>query len=205
MRCVQGLLESFIQRDSWTRLNVKPSKIMQQDQVLMELYSHGHASNDLAALATYNYLKACNLLFEHGLLSKEPVYSVNSTVVQNIKTGYAYFEHWCDEILSNTDEKSLRIKQFLAWQTWDLLRLCVHGAISLVQDFTTRHPGYFVVLSRVNGSAVESLFSQLKYATSGKLSSVNYAWARKAVMTKANVTSQLPSNVHYRNEILDVQ
>ena len=98
-----------------------------------------------------------------------------------------------------------KIKQFLAWQTWDLLRLCVYGALNLVDDFTRRNPDYFIVLARINGSVVESLFSQLKYAASGKLSSVNYAWARKAVMTKVNVSGQLSNNVDYRNDKLDVQ
>ena len=33
LRFVQGLLQIYIERDSWTRLNVKPAKILQQEQV----------------------------------------------------------------------------------------------------------------------------------------------------------------------------
>ena len=33
LRFVQGLLQSYIERDSWIRLNVKPAKILQQEQV----------------------------------------------------------------------------------------------------------------------------------------------------------------------------
>ena len=47
-------------------------------------------------------------------------------------------------------------------------------------------PDHFLVLSRINGSAVESLFSQLKYATGSKLCSVNFSTARMSVLTKAN-------------------
>lgn len=50
-----------------------------------------------------------------------------------------------------------------------------------------RHPGRFVVLSRINGSTVKSLFSQIKYASGGKLSSNNYSTARKAVLITATV------------------
>lgn len=41
----------YVDRDSWTRLNVKPSKIMQQEAVLSELYSYArenHADSDSA-------------------------------------------------------------------------------------------------------------------------------------------------------------
>lgn len=108
-------------------------------------------------------------------------------------------------MLSHSVDKEQQVKQFIAWQTWDLLRLCVSGAIGLVEDFTKRNPGYFVVLLRINGSVVESLFSQLKYAAGGKLSAVNYPWARKAVMTKANVSGECSSNVCYRNDKLDIE
>ena len=38
IRAVRGLLQTYIDRDSWTRLNVKPSKIMQQEEVNVTKY-----------------------------------------------------------------------------------------------------------------------------------------------------------------------
>ena len=66
------------------------------------------------------------------------------------------------------------------------------------------YPDNFLVLSRINGSVVESLFSQLKFAAGGKLSSLNYSWARRAVMVKANVHSNNCNNAFYRDEHIDV-
>ena len=75
-----------------------------------------------------------------------------------------------------------KIRLFVAWQTWDLLRICGFGLKSLLIDFKKRNPQHYLVLSRINGSAIESLFSQIKYATAGKLSSVNYGSSRRAVI-----------------------
>jgi hypothetical protein len=61
----------------------------------------------------------------------------------------------------------------------------------LVKDFVSRNKGYCIVLSRINGSAVESLFSQLKYSVAGKLTSINYGAARAAVMVKSNCQSPI--------------
>jgi hypothetical protein len=73
-----------------------------------------------------------------------------------------------------------------------------------VKDFTARHPNNFLVLSRIKGFVVEGLFLQLKFAAGGKLSAVNYSWTRRAVMVKSNVQSDNASNVHYRNEQLNI-
>lgn len=72
LRCVRGLLQSFIDRDAWTRLNVKPAKIMQQEEVLAELHEHSQSDsvNCTSTKATFEYLSACNLLFENGFLCK---------------------------------------------------------------------------------------------------------------------------------------
>ncbi len=58
------------------------------------------------------------------------------------------------------------------------------------------YPGYYVVPVRVNGSAVETLFSQFKAASGNKLSSVNYRSSRKAVVAKKDAH---PCNVGFRD------
>ncbi len=64
---------------------------------------------------------------------------------------------------------------FLAWQTWDLLRLMYYGFTGFTSEFLQKHPGYTIYPIRLNGSAIETVFSQLKYATGGNLMSTNYA------------------------------
>ena len=71
-------------------------------------------------------------------------------------------------------------KQFLAWQTWDLMWLMFYGFKNFGKEFIAIHPGYTIYPVRLNWNAVETFFSQVKHATSGHLSAVNYASARAA-------------------------
>ena len=44
---------------------------------------------------TADYLEACNLLFEQGLLSCRRINNENSPVLGNIRKGMEVFENWC--------------------------------------------------------------------------------------------------------------
>ena len=66
-----------------------------------------------------------------------------------------------------------------------------YGFKSLCNDFLAAHPGYTINPVRLNGSAVETLFSQVKHATSGHLSSCNYATARSSVITRGTIHGAL--------------
>lgn len=60
---VPGLKESYIYRDSWTRLNVKPAKIMQVCQCLScSMPLHGVTLNDNIIVSCLPFLiaRACN-------------------------------------------------------------------------------------------------------------------------------------------------
>ena len=50
-----------------------------------------------------------------------------------------------------------------------------NGFIGLCEDFKKHHPDSFIAPIRVNGSAIESLFSSLKYTSGGNLSATNYS------------------------------
>ena len=57
---------------------------------------HVASGTDVAATAkTGEYLDACNVLFEQGLLSRRRIYSKDSPVLANIPKGMAFFEKWC--------------------------------------------------------------------------------------------------------------
>lgn len=51
--------------------------------------------NQDSAKLVANYLEACNLIFENGLLSRRRINSLNSPVIHNIKKGMDFFEKWC--------------------------------------------------------------------------------------------------------------
>lgn len=44
-----------------------------------------------------DFLEACNLLFEQGMLSRRRINNKNSPVLTNIKKGMAFFEQWCPD------------------------------------------------------------------------------------------------------------
>lgn len=66
----------------------------------------------------------------------------------------------------------------------------MYGFEGFCTDFLKRHPGYCIYPIRMNGSAVESLFSQLKYTTGGNLMATNYASARAVILTKGSISAR---------------
>ena len=74
----------------------------------------------------------------------------------------------------------------------------MYGFSSFVQTFLEEFPDYFISPVRLSGSAVETLFSQLKHTAGGKLSSVNYVTARAAHLIKHSVAYH-HSSVNYRD------
>ena len=100
-----------------------------------------------------------------------------------------------------TDPKG---KKFLSWQTWDLMRITWFGFKEFCEDFTTRHPGYAIYPLRLTGSAVETIFSRLKFITGGHLSAVNFVTARANLLTRYDVHGQ-HSKEEYRNAPLYVR
>lgn len=44
---------------------------------------------------TGEFLEACNLLFEQGMLSHCRINNSNSPVLANIRKGMTFFEEWC--------------------------------------------------------------------------------------------------------------
>lgn len=75
--------------------------------------------------------------------------------------------------------------------------------MSFCESFLNKYPGYFVSPLRVSGSAVETLFSQFKHSSGGKLDAANYPVARAACMIK-QVVANHHSGTDYRNDKLAV-
>ena len=67
------------------------------------------------------------------------------------------------------------------------MRVCYYGFRAFCEEQISKHPGYYVSPLRANGSAVETLFSQLRHASGGNLTSVSYAPARAQLLTKRSV------------------
>ena len=98
-------------------------------------------------------------------------------------------------------------KQFLAWQTWDLLRIMWYGFKEFATDFTTRHSGFYVPPLRLNGSAIETLFSQLKFISHSNLTSTRYPQALSCLLTQGSIRNSGPvaGSNKYRDMVLYVR
>ena len=203
VRRVPDLLASYVIRDKWTRLNVKAAKIMQQDHVLAELKEYQATNqNDRPVYYTIQYLDACNKLFEQGLLSHKKIKVRDQEILAKMEEGFLFFMGWCDEaIINSVPIESNKQKTFLSWQTWDLMRLTYYGFKGFIQSFFERHQDedHYIIPVRLNGSAVETLFSQLKYSTGGHLRSTNYASARSSLLVKRQVQGYNVKDKDYRN------
>ena len=72
------------------------------------------------------------------------------------------------------------------------------GFTGLCEYILNNHPGYFVSPLRINGSAVETIFSSLKYISGGNLSSTNYSTSLAAFATQRDLAKNPYSEVGYR-------
>ena len=78
----------------------------------------------------------------------------------------------------------------------------MYGLKGLCTWFFETYPTHFISPLRLSGSSVESLFSQYKHSSGGKLDSVNFVTSRAAYLVKQSVTSH-HSGKQYRDQLLD--
>ncbi len=205
------LEKSQIIRDSWTKLNVAPSKIFQQENVIAELSEHlATAPEEPDSLADLiRYLQAANCFFENGFLSHEKVFTLDSEPVRHIELGLLFLRNWFHDLSESQDFRpaSTKERRFISWQTFDLIRLSIYGFMGLVQDFSLRFPGYYLVPHRINGSSVETVFSQVKQRVSGAVSSLNYESGARRLQVSASLgdTRKRKDEIAYRNASLAIK
>ncbi|XP_065887616.1 uncharacterized protein [Dysidea avara] len=121
VRMVPKLREVHVIRDSWIKLNVAPAKLMQQEQVLGELFDYldqePHPDDYHSVKNTLRYLEACSKILESGFLSHERVDSTNCKIVTSILEGFNFFSSWHQELLPKDDKDAFNSRNFLAWQS----------------------------------------------------------------------------------------
>eukprot|EP00733_Pompholyxophrys_punicea_P001526 Pompholyxophrys_punicea_v1_NODE_795_length_1280_cov_4.899756.p1 type:complete len:237 gc:universal NODE_795_length_1280_cov_4.899756:399-1109(+) len=143
------------------------AKILQQRNFIAELSEYARSvprpGDNKNILKTIQFLEACENIFEQGILSHAHVNSMDHAVVKNIRSGMKFFSNWANSLTAEGKNiHDLHQVEFLSWQTWDLLRLMVTGFLSFLADFFQKFPGYYIIPVRLNGSAIETLFSQTK-------------------------------------------
>lgn len=152
-------------------------------------------------------VEACADFFDNGCLSKKRINSLQSEPMQFMHRGFQFFTNWYARFSKLKDFKpeSSREKRFLSWQTFDTLRLDFYGYKALVEQFIRLHPNYYVLPNRITGSPIESLFSELRYRSSGQLTSPVFSPTLKMIATgKATHYGKRKSrrDFDYRNQTL---
>ena len=80
------------------------------------------------------------------------------------------------------------------------------GFVGLCEDCTTAYPGYYITPVCINGSAIESVLSSVKYNVSVQLSVANYMTALTAIhTTKAVKHAGTFGESSYRGQDMDIQ
>lgn len=101
---------------------------------------------------------------------------------------------YCEPITVQTSKnKDTLIIRYILFLAFDLLRIDVYAFKSFCKDFFSKYPGYYL---RISGSAVESLFSQYKYAAGGKPNAANYASSRGANLIKQTISTHHSGKGH---------
>lgn len=138
--------------------------------------------------------------------------------------GFQFFADWCEDVTKdgiNPDTPSQTA--FLSWQVchvchvfliicWNVYSLlnfvyrlgiyygsCRMASSTCVRPFLEIHPDHFITPVQVNGSAIESYFSQMKYAARGQLSAANYQSAQAAIETSRAASTKRPREADYRD------
>ena len=78
------------------------------------------------------------------------------------------------------------------------------GFKGLCEDVLKSHPDCFIAPIRVNGSAIESIFSSLKYISGGNLSSTNYATSLSSLVTQKHSQKNPYAEPEYRTDIRNI-
>lgn len=79
-----------------------------------------------------------------------------------------------------------------------------HGFTGLCSHMLQKYPKHYISPLRINGSAIESVFSSLKYISGGHLSAVNYSSAIGSLLTSKEPSINPHAEKEYRTNILSL-
>ena len=99
--------------------------------MIAALKDHAQSHQSRADDMVVQFLEACHLIFEKGILSHQRINNANSPVLQNIRQGMDFFESWC-----NTHERTgtwhfslILVIHFLNIFSIDIIVLSASGKI----------------------------------------------------------------------------
>ena len=133
---------------------------MQQEHVLAEFQEYATQTpppTDAPSVTnTVAYLKACNQLFERGILGKRVfIKSPSNQIIASMDEGFTYFTTWLDCELSKGITSNLN--------TFGITKLCLQICLYIHASRIYHHPNYkqaISLMANVGSTQVDVLWVQ---------------------------------------------
>eukprot|EP00733_Pompholyxophrys_punicea_P000958 Pompholyxophrys_punicea_v1_NODE_387_length_2079_cov_25.796937.p2 type:complete len:261 gc:universal NODE_387_length_2079_cov_25.796937:1206-1988(+) len=209
-----GLLPGFdrdvVFKDSWNCMNIHNNKVLLSGHLTAELISHFIANKDWAMTKTIEYLQVLERLFRDIFLDKfRKIYSLDDIAFDSVEESLHWITKWKKNVDQYCEKLNLpeaeKTKFFLAWQTYDLLRIMIFGFKTYCQFFFEKYkhiqPRVFLKPLRMSGSPLELVFCCLKQMknASGVLNEAKLLDAKASLLIQ-KMTGDFSRNQYFVRE-----
>ena len=161
---------------------------MQQTALIRELQTYHNPGECIPPLWQRQCYPVLTIFLTPGI-----IYGTESHVIHIMNKGYRFFVDWFN-VLSNDGQpfhltNSLE-RRFLAWETWDLLRICIYW----FRVFCIAIDSHITSL-QWSGMAVQwkPFFFSLKWQQKGTPDSTNYATTHQMFLAHRDALGRRPS------------
>lgn len=163
--------------DSVTKMKNKLAFDVFDPSVEIHMLRH----NAVNTIATRQYLEKCRILME-VFTSTEPLKYPHDGRIRQIKKVKEWFVDWHENVRISYLDKTERHQRFVAWQTYEDLRLAVNGLSALIDHITELKfiaqygSGFFVIPRRLSQDILESYFSIQRASGGGNTNMTAYSY-----------------------------
>eukprot|EP00733_Pompholyxophrys_punicea_P000669 Pompholyxophrys_punicea_v1_NODE_225_length_2691_cov_20.567147.p1 type:complete len:789 gc:universal NODE_225_length_2691_cov_20.567147:2426-60(-) len=205
IRQVRGLNSDAINRDSWSKMSVPIAKVFIHGSLTAEMTTHMVETGNFDAEKTISYLNHLEATFRNVFLNPtRRIYNMDDLAFEEVFAADKFFSQWRKNVEILQEEFHLSVENknalFLAWQTYDLWRIMVHGFYGYCENFFQRHAQAnfkaYLKPIRMSGSALELVFSALRQMK-GDAASLNEG---KFMTAKANYILHELNDIKTKNQ-----
>jgi hypothetical protein len=163
--------DDVVFKNSWNCMSVANNKVLVHGPLTADMRAHMRQTQDFQCSKSVEYLNKSEALFRDIFLNKgRRIFSMEDLAFNVIDDALDWFSAWKRNVdsaaarlnLTASDKNTL----FLAWQTFDLLRVLLYGFKEYCRFFFEKYghvrPRPFISPIRMTGSALELIFCILK-------------------------------------------
>ena len=166
LRQMPKLKREVIELTSFSKMRVPFAKhVLCYDRLRAEIKTFMTVSGDQRPQATLDYLTHGDEIYG-PFVRDGTVDSLDDVVFRQIRRGLDWFAAWERDARACALQMRLGKKAanrlFLAWQTWENLRIMIAGWIGATRAFIKWKPVYYVIPKHITQSPLESVFSKVR-------------------------------------------